>query len=173
MMLRHNLKLIMLPLLGLIVINLVAAYLRTMPAVDSASIVDEVWPEFVLPIAPVDVRDALLAGGQWGARPVSETIAQQGQDKTASPALTEAKVVHDYVRQQLLGIVYRGGWYVLFAPPVSEELPLELQEGDTLPDSSWLITRILQDRLEVVNTAADATPLIIPLYFIPDASTEP
>jgi hypothetical protein len=164
----------MLPLLGLFVINLVAAYLRTMPAVDSASIVDEVWPEFVLPVLPVDVRDALLAGGQWGARAVSETIAQQGQDNTASPALTEARVVRDYVRQQLLGIVYRGGWYVLFAPQGDDTLPLELQEGDTLPGSSWLISHILQDRLEIVDTAAaDATPLIIPLYFTPDASTEP
>lgn len=173
-MLRHNLKLIMLPLLGLVVINLVAAYLRTMPAVDSASIVDEVWPEFVLPALPVDVRDALLAGGQWGARAVSETIEQQDQDNTASPTLTEANVVRDYVRQQLQGIVYRGGWYVLFAPQASETLPLELQEGDTLPGSSWLISHILQDRLEIVDTAAaDATPLIIPLYFTPDASTEP
>lgn len=172
-MLRHNLKLIMLPLLGLVVINLVAAYLRTMPVVDSASIVDEVWPEFVLPAAPVDVRDALLVGGQWGERAVAETSGQQGEGDHVSPVLTQAKDVDEYVRQQLLGIVYRGGWYVLFAPQVSEELPLELQEGDTLPDSSWLITRILQDRLEVVNTAADATPLIIPLYFIPDASTEP
>lgn len=168
-----RLRLMLVPLLVLIAINLVAALLRTMPAIDSASVADEVWPEFVLPIAPVDVRDALLVGGQWGERAVAETSGQQGEGDHVSPVLTQAKDVDEYVRQQLLGIVYRGGWYVLFAPQVSEELPLELQEGDTLPDSSWLITRILQDRLEVVNTAADATPLIIPLYFIPDASTEP
>lgn len=168
-----RLRLMLVPLLVLIAINLVAALLRTMPAIDSASVADEVWPEFVLPTAPVDVRDALLVGGQWGERAVAETSGQQGEGDHVSPVLTQAKDVDEYVRQQLLGIVYRGGWYVLFAPQVSEELPLELQEGDTLPDSSWLITRILQDRLEVVNTAADATPLIIPLYFIPDASTEP
>lgn len=168
-----RLRLMLVPLLVLIAINLVAALLRTMPAIDSASVADEVWPEFVLPAAPVDVRDALLVGGQWGERAVAETSGQQGEGDHVSPVLTQAKDVDEYVRQQLLGIVYRGGWYVLFAPQVSEELPLELQEGDTLPDSSWLITRILQDRLEVVNTAADATPLIIPLYFIPDASTEP
>lgn len=165
------LKVLLLPLLAIVVINVIVGLLRTLPAVNQTNSTNEAWPQLELPADSVDVREQLLLGGQWGQREVLVNIAEQNKNSPAASNLTKDSAIREYVQQQLQGIVYRNGWYLLFAQN-SEPLPLELQEGDTLPNSAWAIGRIFADRIELLNSKANNAPVIISLYPISDASTE-
>lgn len=163
-------KMLLLPMLIIVVINVAAGLVRTSPAGSQVDTNNEIWPQFELPSTAGDVREQLLAGGQWGERETQAATAQH--DNNTQPALTEEGAMREYVQQQLLGIVYRGGWRLLFAQEADKALPLELQEGDTLPGGAWLVGRIFPDRIELLNSSAASTPVTISLYPIPDASTE-
>lgn len=163
------LKVLLLPLLAIVVINVIVGLLRTMPEASQTNATDEAWPQLELPADSVDVREQLLVGGQWGQREALVNAAEQNSPTVSN--LTKDSAIRTYVQQQLQGIVYRNGWYLLFAQN-SEPLPLELQEGDTLPNSAWVIGRIFADRIELLNSKANNAPVIISLYPISDASTE-
>lgn len=165
----QNFKIFLLPVLAIVFINIVAGLWRTLPDAVSASSAAEAWPEFELPIGALDVKNQLLGGGHWG-KPES-LIGTEEQNTDQASALKEESVVREYVQQQLQGIVNRNGWYLLLAQE-GETLPLELQEGDSLPGSPWTVGRISPDRIELLDDSSGSMPLIIFLYPIPDASTE-
>ena len=163
-----SLKVFLLPMLAIVLINAVAGLLRTLPDAVGSSEATEAWPEFQLPASALDINAKLLSGGQWGQ---PELITNADAENTGeSSALEDESVVREYVQRQLQGIVYRNGWHLLFAQ--EEGLPLELQEGDSLPDSPWAVGRIFPDRIELLDGRDESTPLNIFLYPIPDASTE-
>lgn len=157
-----------LPLLAVVFINAAAAVLRTLPDAVNANDAAETWPEFQLPMQGLDIKQQLLAGGHWGQPEYVNQVDEQATEQNS--ALKEAGVVREYVQRQLQGIVFRNGWHLLFAQ--DDGLPLELTEGDNLPESPWTIGRIFPDRIELLDDNATETPLMIFLYPIPDASTE-
>ena len=163
-----SLKVFLLPVLAIVLINGVAGLLRTLPDTVGSSDATEAWPEFQLPASALDINAKLLSGGQWGQPEL--VVSDAAQDSSESSALAEESIVREYVQRQLQGIIYRNGWYLLFAQ--EEGLPLELQTGDSLPDSPWTVGQISPDRIELLDGRDESAPFNVFLYPIPDASTE-
>lgn len=190
----HLFKPMLLPLALLIVVNLIAFAWRAIPPADKARNSDSSWQSLQSAAAKPDVRELLLAGHQWGERPVSAAGANSQAPDADTPEAT-ITALNQHIQSQLQGIIRRGDWVLLFANPDSSEksiestaaasdnteeqsasnakltgLPLELRSGDPLPDTPWHIGTIWPDRIQLLQSGHD--PLIVPLYPLAEPDSE-
>lgn len=183
----HLLKSLLLPLLILLGVNLLAFVWRAIPQDSDENTPDSSWQAIDAPAISPDVRGSLLAGGHWGQPVASASGQDEGQGAINNEADTPeatVKVLNKHIQRQLQGIVRRGDWVLLFAQTGAGEgeggsaseasplpLPLELRSGDLLPDTPWYVGQIWADRIQLLQEGHD--PLIVPLYPIAEAVTEP
>ena len=161
-----------LPLAVFLLVNLTAVAWRAIPPSSKARNNNTEWQSLQAPAAQPDVRELLKAGKQWGEYQQATSVKDSLQKDT--PEATQAAITK-HIASQLQGIVYRGEWVLLFTNPAQTDnkekpLPLELKQGNQLPNTDWQIGQIWADRIELLQT--DQPTMIIPLYPIADTALE-
>lgn len=163
----------LLPLAGLLAINLIAMGWRAIPPTNKARTASAEWQSLPEAQMQPDVRSALLAKNYWGE--VHKPNTENNGSANSNLAHATQEEISRHIQNQLQGIIYRSEWVLLFAHPAKTNtkeslLPIELKQGDQLPNTVWQIGQIWADRVELLQ--ADQPTMIIPLYPIADTAPE-